>query len=349
MESRPALFRQEAIDFQQHHRQWGDVASLQPISIKIVAWVLLVFSAAIVAFLIFAQYSRKETVVGYLTPAAGTAKIFAPQRGTIKKVHVREGQQVREGQPLLDVETNQIAADGIDVNTNMLETLTAQKELLAKNIAGEEHRAGSERERLTSSVRGLRSEIAQLEGQIKIQTERLRVSEAEAAAGDELRSKGIMTQPEFRRRQLEMLQQKQALAALNQQLASRENQLTDTEFSLQELPTVMAQKIQLLRNDLSATDQRIAEINGRRAYVIRAPRAAVFRPCRPPSVRTPIPSGCNSRSFRKTQCFRLNCLCRPGQSASSGRGRRLESFMTPSPTSILAAMAPVWWKCPRRS
>src|SRR5262249_25572778 len=142
---------------------------------------------------------------------------------------------------------------------------------LAKNIAGEEHRAGSERERLTSSVRGLRSEIVQLEGQIKIQTERLRVSEAEAAAGDELRSKGIMTQPEFRRRQLEMLQQKQALAALNQQLASRENQLTDTEFSLQELPTVMAQKIQLLRNDLSATDQRIAEINGRRAYVIRAP------------------------------------------------------------------------------
>src|SRR5205814_10262908 len=115
------------------------------------------------------------------------------------------------------------------------------------------------------------SEIVQLEGQIKIQTERLRVADSEVAAGEQLRSKGIMTQPDFRRRQLDMLQHKQALAALNQQVASRQNQLTETEFSLRELPTVMAQKIQLLRNDLAAAEQRIAEINGRRAYVLKAP------------------------------------------------------------------------------
>jgi membrane fusion protein len=39
------------------------------------------------------------------------------------------------------------------------------------------------------------------------------------------------------------------------------------------LPTVMAQKVQELRNGLAAAEQRIAEINGRRAYVIRAPTA----------------------------------------------------------------------------
>src|SRR5207249_12142587 len=57
--------------------------------------------------------------------------------------------------------------------------------------------------------------------------------------------------------------QKQALAALRQQIAARQNQLTETEYSLRQLPTVMAQKIQSLRNDLAATEQRIAEINGR--------------------------------------------------------------------------------------
>jgi membrane fusion protein len=35
----------------------------------------------------------------------------------------------------------------------------------------------------------------------------------------------------------------------------------------------MAQKIQALRNELAATEQRITEINGRRAYVVRAPAA----------------------------------------------------------------------------
>jgi hypothetical protein len=31
------LFRQEALDFQRNYRQWGDVAALEPLSIKITA------------------------------------------------------------------------------------------------------------------------------------------------------------------------------------------------------------------------------------------------------------------------------------------------------------------------
>src|SRR5215204_3235803 len=141
------LFRPEAIDFQQNRRQWGDVASLQPVSTKVLAWFLTAAVALIIIFLFVAQYSRKETALGYLTPTKGTAKIFAPQRGAIKEVHVEEGAAVQEGQPLLTVETNQIDASGTDVNASMVETLIAQRELLAKNIASEEERSGSERER----------------------------------------------------------------------------------------------------------------------------------------------------------------------------------------------------------
>ena len=91
MSVRPALFRQEAIEFQQHHLRWGSVATLQPVSTKLLSWLLAASSAAVVIFLFIAQYARKETVVGYLTPTAGTAKIFAPQRGTIKKFMLRKG------------------------------------------------------------------------------------------------------------------------------------------------------------------------------------------------------------------------------------------------------------------
>src|SRR5205807_6903158 len=97
------------------------------------------------------------------------------------------------------------------------------------------------------------------------------VVEADISAAEQLRTKGVVTELEFRRRQLVLLEQRQGLAALRQQIAGRKNQLTETEYSLRQLPTVMAQKIQLLRNDLSAAQQRIAEINGRRAYVMRAP------------------------------------------------------------------------------
>src|SRR4051812_15337626 len=110
------LFRQQAVAFHQHQRQWGNVAELQPLSTKILAWFLTAAVALIIIFLFVAQYSRKETALGYLTPTRGTAKIFAPQRGTIKEVHVEEGAAVQETEPLLTIETTQIDASGTDVN-----------------------------------------------------------------------------------------------------------------------------------------------------------------------------------------------------------------------------------------
>jgi hypothetical protein len=73
--SQHLLFRQEAVDFQQHNRQWGQVALLQPLSTKIIAWLVAASVALVVVFLFLAQYARKETVLGYLTPPAGTAKV----------------------------------------------------------------------------------------------------------------------------------------------------------------------------------------------------------------------------------------------------------------------------------
>src|SRR4051794_34547769 len=207
MSSQRLLFRQEAIDFQQHHRQWGNVACLQPLSTKIVAWFLAVSAAMITLFLFDAQYSRKETAIGYLTPTAGTAKIFVPQRGTIREVLVDQGSIVREGQPLLTIETNQIAADGIDVNATMLVTLRSQKELLTKNMRAEEQRADSERERLSALIRGLETEISQLQGQLQLQAERLKVAESDLEAAYHLRSQGFVTAIEYKRRQALVLEQ----------------------------------------------------------------------------------------------------------------------------------------------
>jgi membrane fusion protein len=267
----PQLFPQEAIDFHQHRQRWGDVASLQPFSTKIATWFLAVVTAALIAFLFLAQYARKETAVGYLTPTKGTAKVFVPRRGAIREVHVEEGDVVAEGQPLLTIDTDQIASDGSDVNAALLDTLAAQKDLLVKNIEAEEQRAGSERDRLSLVVRGLESEITQLQSQIALQEDRLKLLSTELQSAQQLSAKGYMTTVDFRRRQLATMEQQQVLSGLSQQVAAKYNQLTEASFALTQLPTVMAQKVQSIRNELSATEQRIAEIKGRSAYVIRSP------------------------------------------------------------------------------
>jgi membrane fusion protein len=88
MATQPALFRQEAIDFLRQRNSWGEVVSLQPLSSTILSWTFAGLVVVILCFLSIAQYARKETVSGYLTPTSGTAKIFVPQQGFIKEIKV---------------------------------------------------------------------------------------------------------------------------------------------------------------------------------------------------------------------------------------------------------------------
>lgn len=273
MTAQRALFRREALEFQQHQRQWGEVVLLQPVPVTMMAWFITIAVLLILIFLSVAQYARKETVRGYLTPTAGTAKIFIPRQGTIGAVHVKEGEVVREGQPLLTIATAQIAADGEDVDAVILDTLSHQRDLLRRQIAAQEERTSSERERLGALTRGIEAELAHLESQIVLQRDRIRLSEELAQSAAKLSAKGHMPEVEYRQRQEALIEQKQHLAFLGQRVAEQKNRLTETRYSLEQLPTVMAERIQELRNDLAETEQRVAEINGRRAYVIRAPNA----------------------------------------------------------------------------
>ena len=154
-----------------------------------------------------------------------------------------EGQEVQEQQPLLTIDTTQISATGEDVNAAILRTLLGQRDELNSQIAGETQRQASERQRLTLLIQGAKDEIAQLEGKIPLQQERIKIIESLVASVAKLEAKGIVTTVEFKRRQSEALDLKQNLNSLRQQLAARQNQLTDTQYTLNQLPIVIAEKI----------------------------------------------------------------------------------------------------------
>lgn len=247
------------------------MSALQPFSTKLISWLLVGVTAGLIVFITIAQYARKETVIGYLTPTKGTAKIFADRKGVIREVHVREGETIEAGRALLTIKTDQIAADGSDLNAELLTTLISQKAALEQNIRGEELRLDSERERLDALTRGLESEVSQLGSQLTLQGDRLKLSENDLAAAERLLKNGFTTAVELRKRQLAVLELRQVLSNIVQQISAKENQLTESRSALSQLPTMMAQKVQALRNELSVVEQRIAETSARNAYVIRSP------------------------------------------------------------------------------
>lgn len=273
MKPEPGLFRPEAVEHQRSQRQWGHVVLLEPPSIKIMAWGAVATVGVILIFPFLAPYARKETVIGYLTPTEGMARVFAGQPGVIRAVHVREGDTVERGNPLLTIDTGQISGTGEDVNAAVLRAMQSQRGLLQDQIDGEERRARTESDRLKAVIRGHEAEIAFLQDQIDIHQQRIRLAETMIQPAADLSAKGLMRRDEHVRRQEVLLEQRQNLNALTQQISARRSQITETRYTLDQVPISTSERVRELQRNLEALEQQIAEVEGRRSYVVRAPRS----------------------------------------------------------------------------
>lgn len=107
--SAEGLFRPEALDASRSRLG----APVKPVGVA--GWVLTAFLLAIFAtagvFVATARYARKETVPGVLTPTAGSARVTPLRPGVIAAVHVKEGERVRAGQPLLTVSLDETVGE----------------------------------------------------------------------------------------------------------------------------------------------------------------------------------------------------------------------------------------------
>jgi membrane fusion protein len=267
------LFRQEAIEFQRGQGEFGEIALLQPVSTRLLAWLLTTVVGVAIVFLCFAEFSRKQTVPGFLIPAAGTMKVFPTRESVVSDLHVEEGQHVEAGDPLFSVVTPEVAADGEDVNAAKLLSMRQQRELLERQIAGEERTGAAERDRLKALIASGEAEIGDIRGQLEIQTERIGIAESLVSGTREMLAKGYMSAVEGRRREDTLLEHRQNLISLRRQLAEKQNKLAETKHTLEALPTETARKIQPLRDEIAAIEQRRAEAKGRSSYVVRAPAA----------------------------------------------------------------------------
>jgi membrane fusion protein len=261
------------MEYQQVQRDFGEVALLHPLSTKLLVWLLTAVVAVAMGFLCFAQFSRKQTVHGFLIPAAGTMKVFPTREGVVRDLYVEEGQHVNADDPLFMVTTPEVAADGQDINASKLASMRHQVDMLESQITAEQRTAAAERERLKALVDSSEAEIGDIHRQIEIQNERIGIAVSLLSSARELLAKGYMSAVEGRRREDLLLEQRQSLVSLRRQLAEKQNKLAETKHMLEALPTETTRKVQPLRDEIANIEQRRAEAKGRSSYVIRAPAA----------------------------------------------------------------------------
>ena len=269
-----SLFREEAIEHQKD-KLFGDVFLLQPLSIGIMTGVAVCIGLLILALLIWGSYARKESVRGYLTPDKGIVKIYMPQPGTISKVHITEGQNLNAGDLIFTVQAEKSLQGGKDVDVLLLEELESSIVQKAKQIEGEKSLLSSDKERYQNVVQSLKHEILQIEHGMNIQSERLKLAQSRYDGAKRLKASGNISENDLQKSHEEHMALEQQLQELKSTLASKQNNLMQTETELLQLPIKHEARVSELGNAISDLKQRRAQVQGQRLYEMHSPISGV--------------------------------------------------------------------------
>ncbi len=263
------LFRREAIEHATQRLE-GQVFLASPLSLKTLGLLLsgIVFAAA--TFAATATYARKTTVSGFLVPDQGMIRITSQAQGTLRSVLVKEGDNVENGTRLAILDVSTATATG---NTGDALLKGFESESLAAKSRAESKLALLELERDQANVRISKSqnELAEVDQQIELQQERLKLARDEVDRGEALSAKGYMPKREVDQRRLAALAIEQDLAGARRQKATAERELADIKARLVSIPL----EIKAARSDADVAratlEQRRAESEARRLQFFVAP------------------------------------------------------------------------------
>jgi len=269
-----SLFRKEAISHQSE-RLTGAITLAQPLSIKLTVLILVSVAAAMVTFLFSAEYSRKETVRGFLIPNKGVIKSFANQSGTIEKLWVKEGDKVVKGQSLATVIVQQNNSNGVDLSTQLAEQLHTQANLLSDEINQHQTLKTQELLNLTIQKTGLNNEKLALESQMILAEEKLTLLNEQQLNFNQLNKNGYLSNLEKERQQQALLEAKQEKQNTARLLLQQQNQLNQVAFNVTNIPQQYTLRINNLKRQQADLQRQLAQVASNYKYTITASHSGI--------------------------------------------------------------------------
>ncbi|MFC3694364.1 HlyD family secretion protein [Chenggangzhangella methanolivorans] len=268
------LFRAEAVEEQRS--QWlGSVLVAPGISAVLFAAFAAFAGAGVIALLTFGGHTQKSRVAGWLAPDSGMARVFAPQAGRIVKLHVREGDAVRRGDPLALISTELESAAIGRTHAAAVAELQSRRESLKLERDRQDRLHALQERALGERIPVLVREGERLSDEIALQRSRMAIADDARDRIAGLRSKGFSTEPAVQEAERDRLRIAADLQSLERERLENERERLTAEAQAREAPLARDAKLGEIVRQVSALSQELAEAEGRREAVITAPQDGV--------------------------------------------------------------------------
>jgi len=270
----PQLFRPEALEAQR--TAWlGEIAVLRPVSLSVCVALVLATLAALVALLGLAHYERKARVAGVLVPDQGVIRLLPQDAGTVAERAVKEGQSVRRGDTLFVLAIDRGTAGG-ESQAAVRASLDLKSRSLREALRREADLATTQAAAIDRQLADRRTELAQLDGEMRLQRERLQLARETLARWKSLQAESFVSAAQVQLKAEEELAVRTAVQSLERQRGAQQREIGALESQRRELPLKSQTASGELERDMATVEREAAESEARQRVVVRAPADGVM-------------------------------------------------------------------------
>jgi membrane fusion protein len=264
-----ALYRPEALEgLRSRH---GRPAPLFGIASWLLVAFLVAVAAGVLAFLVLSSFTRKETAEGFLQPDSGSATIAFQRPGTVARVFVREGQNVRKGQPLFAISLDQTLDDGRTVGDRLSKANDTQAAEVQAQLVAARNSAQAQEHGSAERIAAAQAQVSGLTANLALQRQRLELDRATLDSYDTLVGKGYVSKVRLRDQQSQVLASTQAINETQRQIAQARGEILAAQAELIRQRSDGASASAQLRASGAALDERRAQNDAERGMVLVAP------------------------------------------------------------------------------
>ena len=268
-----SLFRQEALEANKQ-RLLGTTSIYTPPWRWLVISVVIALTLSIVALLIFGSYTKREQVTGQLAPTSGLLSVVPPVAGTVSQIMVREGQAVTRDTPLMEISSEVQTSLGA-MGEGVREQLDLQRQRLESDLSNQPRMNDEERRGLQTRSQMLRDELTQLDLQKIQRTRQTDLAQHRLEKLQAMREQGYVSNNQTQEQESTVLEAQARLQDVQRQRLSVEQQLSQINQQLRELPLNTELKRNQVERQLADVQRALVENETHRSVVLRAPQSGV--------------------------------------------------------------------------
>ncbi|ODT96897.1 MAG: hypothetical protein ABS82_02765 [Rhodanobacter sp. SCN 67-45] len=249
----------------------GPIQLATPIPLVWATLIAMALIAAVVVFAAFGRYTRRANVFGQLVPSAGLLSLPGSSSGTITRVYVEEGQNVRKGEPLVEISSEQTSA-----KLGVIQSLVSSQ--LRSEATRMHLQLGNQRRVSAQQVAGLHDKIDMLHDEIIEIDSEIVDKKKTAERADKFLTKlrpllkmGYVSEYQMEEKEAAAMQAHSQIKELSRQRLDTMQQISQAQQQLLQLPYDLAEKQYTIEGLLSKNSQLQAQNELQRGEVVRAP------------------------------------------------------------------------------